>query len=331
MHDSGENLTRSLDIRSQAEIMRDLVDGTVMSRPDLVEGIVPQGLTVFFGEPGVGKTFLGIDLAVSVAHGRPWLEQYDVVQRGVLYVCPEGTPDLRVAAIVQDKGLRLDGPLYVCSTALPLTSEAVFRQLEEEIIKLGRVGLLVLDPWSAAIRGLDENSHRDMSFVIGELRDLCERLGLAAVIIHHCAKRDSGGVRRERGSTARRGSADAIIEVRDSKEGLSLECSKAAREGRPFEAIPVHFVELDVLHPAPTNPDALDLWNRLMAGYGRSPAKSISNGWTLDVVSESGEVPSVPGVPLVREPRADGHQERRAAPGHQIVLVLSTGARRLPH
>jgi hypothetical protein len=52
----------------------------------LVERFIERGKVIMlYAEPGALKTMLAIDLAVSVATGRPWLTQYGVRQSKVLY------------------------------------------------------------------------------------------------------------------------------------------------------------------------------------------------------------------------------------------------------
>src|SRR5262249_14489394 len=61
----------------------------------LVDGLVGESaLAVLFGTPGVGKSFLALDLAMSVATGRPWLGQ-ETKPGGVVYVYAEGTTGLK--------------------------------------------------------------------------------------------------------------------------------------------------------------------------------------------------------------------------------------------
>mgnify|MGYP001228609381 CR=1 FL=1 len=48
-----------------------------------------ETLAVLFGMPGVGKSFVALDIALSVASGRPW-QDHEVQQGPVLYVVAEG-------------------------------------------------------------------------------------------------------------------------------------------------------------------------------------------------------------------------------------------------
>lgn len=56
----------------------------------LVEGIIPRGLTVLAGTSKIGKSWMMLDLAISIASGAPFLGR-PVKQAGVLYLCLEDT------------------------------------------------------------------------------------------------------------------------------------------------------------------------------------------------------------------------------------------------
>ena len=66
---------------------RGVVDaaGRVSRRSDLPE----RSFTMMYGAPGTGKSFLAIDMALSVANGLPW-HGYETKQGAVLYIAGEG-------------------------------------------------------------------------------------------------------------------------------------------------------------------------------------------------------------------------------------------------
>src|ERR1700674_809342 len=56
----------------------------------LIDGVMPlMGLTALYGQPGGGKSFIALDMALAIASGRPW--QGHPVKRGyVVYISAEG-------------------------------------------------------------------------------------------------------------------------------------------------------------------------------------------------------------------------------------------------
>src|SRR5688572_3923506 len=67
----------------------------------LIRDIMPTpGLCLLYGASGYGKSFVAIDLAMSVATGRDWMGQFPVEQGAVVYIAAEGLSGIkkRVAA-----------------------------------------------------------------------------------------------------------------------------------------------------------------------------------------------------------------------------------------
>ncbi len=61
----------------------------------LVNGLIPkQSLAMIYGEPGGGKTFTALDIALTVAHGAQW-HGHEVAQGQVFYVAGEGVGGFR--------------------------------------------------------------------------------------------------------------------------------------------------------------------------------------------------------------------------------------------
>ena len=67
-----------------------LMDKPLPSSCFLVEGLVPEGVNMISGAPKVGKSWLMLDLALSIASGEPFLGQ-NTAKCGVLYLCLEDT------------------------------------------------------------------------------------------------------------------------------------------------------------------------------------------------------------------------------------------------
>jgi hypothetical protein len=75
----------------------------------LVEGVIPRhGLSCLYGPPGVGKSFLALDLALRIGCGLPWLNR-PAKEGHVGYVFGEGEHGLkqRLAAWGIQRVLRL--------------------------------------------------------------------------------------------------------------------------------------------------------------------------------------------------------------------------------
>ena len=159
------------------------------------------------GSPKVGKSWFGLDLAVSVASGTPALGRFPVDATGpaLVYLAEDALPRVRdrVAHLCRHRGLdlsRLDLQV-VTADRLRLDTERDQLALDQTVQRI-RPALLLLDPL-VRLHSLDENSASDISSLLAFLRAINRRYHLALILVHHMAKRS----RRNLGQSLR-GSSD---------------------------------------------------------------------------------------------------------------------------
>src|SRR5438093_647942 len=197
-----------------------------------------DGVGVIGGAPKVGKTWLALDIAVSVATGTPALGCFPVSQPGpvLLYGAEDAPADLRarLAAIAAARGLGLgdlDLGLIVAPT-LRLDAARDRARLRATLDRY-RPRPLLLDPL-VRLHRIDENSAGEMSAVLGELRalqrayQLAYQLALALVLVHHLRKyagaRGAGGqALRGSGDLHARGDSNLYLRRRDRQLVLGIE------------------------------------------------------------------------------------------------------------
>ena len=166
-----------------------------------------QAVGLIGGAPKVAKSWLGLDLAVSVASGTPALGRFPVDSTGpaLVYLAEDALPRVRdrVEHLCRHRGLALSSLDLQVVTAprLRLDSERDQLALDQTVAQI-RPTLLLLDPL-VRLHCLDENSASDISSLLGFLRALNRRHQLALVLVHHMAKRS----RRNLGQSLR-GSSD---------------------------------------------------------------------------------------------------------------------------
>jgi len=203
----------------------------VQSLPNLVwliEGILPQpGLGVIYGEPGSGKTFVALSMALSIANGQNWLGR-KVEKRNILYIAAEGVLGFkfRLQAFKERHRIDIDSVRF-SPTALQVTNgdqvlEAL-RLLKDEDFS---PSLVVVDTLARVSVGKDENSAKDMGEIVNGFETLKRELNATILVIHHTRK--DGGA--ERGSSALRGAADVMISCTKVEtatgSGVELNCEK---------------------------------------------------------------------------------------------------------
>lgn len=145
------------------------------------------------GHPKVGKSWLGLDLAVSVASGTDCLGAFPVEDPGpvLVYLAEDPLPRVRerIAALCALRSLPLDRiPLHVITAAsLRLDDPGDRDRLAATVARIAP-RLLLLDPL-IRLHGGDENDSRYIAALLGFLRTLSRQYDLAIALVHHMSKK----------------------------------------------------------------------------------------------------------------------------------------------
>ena len=145
------------------------------------------------GQPKCCKSWLGIDMAVSVASGTACLGKFHVSTPGptLVYLAEDAIEAVRsrVDSICKSRGLSIESLDLVVITAhiLRLDDESDRKRLWSTVEKL-RPRLLLLDPL-VRLHRLDENNARDIAGLLGFLREIQRKANCAVVLTHHASKR----------------------------------------------------------------------------------------------------------------------------------------------
>ncbi len=167
-----------------------------------------QAVGIIGGEPKCCKSFLALDIAVSVASGKPCLRAFAVNRPGsvLLYAAEDALRNVRarLEGICRAKDVLLENlQIHVITAPRLLLDDDKDASCLAETIKSLNPRLLVLDPLIRMHR-LDENSSSEMARILGFLRDLQREHGLAIALVHHARK----GAAHLRPGQALRGSSD---------------------------------------------------------------------------------------------------------------------------
>ena len=206
-----------------------------MQVPDwLVDGIFPAGLSLLFGAPKSGKSYIALQLAWSFATGTNFFRRKCRTEPGnVLYLAGEGVADLklRVEALIAESGMKDDGRINWWVEGLALAKERDAAKLRLQVERTG-AELVIVDTWARYSGLRDENDAALASQAVGALEDLT-RKGVSVVVVHHTNA--EGGIR---GSTAVAGAVESAIRVlRDDDAQRSALISFMARRGPGFSEI----------------------------------------------------------------------------------------------
>ena len=205
----------------------------------LIKGLVPQGaLAELYGKPKVGKSFLALDWALSLAAGVPWLGR-SLSQADVVYVSAEGGSGLkkRIAAWRTEHPeadlSRFRAILAPVNMLDPKDGKALVQVIKDAQCE---PSLVVIDTLARCFGEGDENAAKDMNaFVAGADRIKDAFPQATVLVIHHTGKDTSRG---ERGSSALRGAADTVMELtaKGKSKALTLKC-EVQKDWEPFDGL----------------------------------------------------------------------------------------------
>ena len=205
----------------------------------LVEGLwAEQAVGILGGEPKCCKSFLALDMAVSVASATPCLRRFAVRRSGPVLLFPaedsHAVVRQRLQGICAAAETSFDAlPVYVITAPRILLDLPQDRQRLRETVAALKPALLVLDPFIRLHRA-DENASKEVAPLLGYLRDLQREFLLAVLLVHHVRKRSA----KERPGQALRGSSDLhgwgdsnlYLRRNDSHLLLSIEHRAAASQ-----------------------------------------------------------------------------------------------------
>jgi len=194
----------------------------------LVPQLIVEGMNWLVGEQKIGKTFLALDAALTLARAER-----------VLYFAGEGVSGL---------GVRIQSWISYHN------ADPVGLRVFPFVPKLNRPGdpekflatvdalepkLVVVDTFARAMAGADENSAMEVGRFISMLDEARERTGCSSLILHHPAKNGLG----YRGSGAIAGAADMLV-VLSEDESVTGSLTMTYDDVKDFEEPPARHFQL---------------------------------------------------------------------------------------
>ena len=206
--------------------------GDIEARPEedrwLVEGLFTRrAVGVLGGPPKAFKTWVGLDMALSVASGTPCLSRFPVRETGpvLAYLAEDAGEEVRArtAALAKGRGITLDAlDLFVITAPVLWLDDSEHRERLRRTIEEIRPKLLLLDPL-VRLHRQDENDVRAVSGLLGHLRELNRTFDLAVLLVHHTAKKERAHPGQSlRGSGDIYAWLDAGLYLTKRKDGILL-------------------------------------------------------------------------------------------------------------
>lgn len=161
----------------------------------LVHGMLTAGdRSVLAGPSGSGKTFLATHISMCVARGLDFLGR-PVQKRGVIYQVGEGARGVKKRLKAYRTHFQVpdneDVPFVLLPSRVDLFSkEGHTQKLIDEInawklVMSEPLGLVVIDTFSKATAGADENNGKDVSIILENIDRIAAECGVHVMIVHH--------------------------------------------------------------------------------------------------------------------------------------------------
>lgn len=195
----------------------DSLDAPLPALEYMLDGLICQGdVVMLVAHGGSLKTWAALSMALSVATGKPWLGKYLSIVGPVAVLDWEGSDyeQKRRLKILGAKDADINGRLYRQSYP---SGSLLDPEAWVQLASLG-LKLLIIDSFSAASSGEDENDARSAA-MIQLAGKFANATGCTVVFIHH-ARKGSGGDEREavRGSSALFAACDRIFRFVDTEK-----------------------------------------------------------------------------------------------------------------
>lgn len=196
----------------------------------IIDGVLPQAdLAMLYGPPGSGKSFLALDIGMSVATSLPWRDR-EVEGGPVLWLAAEAAGSVRNRALAYAQEHELDlseVSLWIVGDTPDMGSVDDVRELAAIAEDL-KPRLIVVDTLSAASGGANENSGEDMGAVLAGCRVLHRASGALVMLVHHSGKDETKGAR---GWSGLKGAMQTELELRHEPTGERIARIAKQRDG----------------------------------------------------------------------------------------------------
>lgn len=215
-------------------------------------GLCPGRPSIFVGTGYSGKSWLALEIALSVRCGRPVLGQFDARSGRVVWLDYELGRKLtkrRIQRMCLARGLDvaevMAGLHVACRPRITLTSDDAERALRRA---MNGAKLLVIDSLRRAVVGLDENDSR-ITAPLDMLARLSDETGCAVLVLHHATTKTDPRAPKQtdlravgRGSSAIFDCAGSYV-VMDGQPGDPVRVNhvREPQEGRLFESFYLRF------------------------------------------------------------------------------------------
>lgn len=202
----------------------------------VVDNLIAQGLFILAGAPKIGKSWLALDVCLSVAKGEPVLNA-KTSQGTALYLC------------LEDSRIRIQNRLYEMTDEpteqlhFALIADTIGSGLEEQIERFiserPNTKIIFIDTLQKIRSDSPDSTYATDYRELSVLKTIADRRSVAIVLVHHLRKtKDADPFNMISGTTGLSGCVDGSFVLSESKRGsrnATLYCVGRDIENREIE------------------------------------------------------------------------------------------------
>lgn len=220
--------------------------GEFLAEPDpewMVEGMIVQGggIGQIIGTSTAGKTFVALDLALSICGKSEWMGHKINTNGPVVYACLENPAGFRkrLRAWLYKHGVPMNRLYVIRHRPLNLSkAESVVEFLDG--VRPIEPAMVIIDTQAKATAGMDENSAQEAGVMIEYIEAIARELECPVILVHHVGYTSEdrpGG----RGSSALFAAMDFVVLVKHARktDERQLQFTKL-KDGEPINSLAFH-------------------------------------------------------------------------------------------
>jgi hypothetical protein len=179
----------SADWKAKAITAEELRDKEFPPVQWAVDGVIPEGLCVFAGDPKVGKSLVAVDICSAIASGVKAFGNRTCVAGGAVYVSLED-PERRVKARIATQCDRWPASFRLVTGGIPTVGDDFFKTLNEMMMIWPDTRCIVFDTLSYIVptKPNGKSDYEHYYKFLGPIHDWAMENQVAVVVITHTNK-----------------------------------------------------------------------------------------------------------------------------------------------
>jgi hypothetical protein len=156
---------------------------------------IPAGMfSMLVGDPGIGKSFLTCYMASTISSGKSWPDGTESPTGSVFLFCDEDDFGKVVVPRLMNNGADITkvyclNELLGADTLFQIADPQHLRKLEKAIEHIGDVRLILFDPITSYLAGVNANSNSEVRGALGGLVRMAQRQNVCIIGISHLNKK----------------------------------------------------------------------------------------------------------------------------------------------